>query len=66
MPTVLASATTAILITLAVALIAATAGALGIYASLGTEDKGHMRNLARHPIRTIFSEPDQPDPDDEP
>jgi hypothetical protein len=66
MPDPLASATTAILITFAVALVAATAGGLGIYASLGSEDKGHMRTLLRHPLRTIFSESEpDPDPEDE-
>jgi hypothetical protein len=59
-----ASATTAILITFAVALIAAAAGAIGIYASFGPEDKEQMRALVRHPLRTIFSEPDERDDDE--
>lgn len=61
---VLASATTTILITFGVAIFACVIGGGAIYATLGDGDRGSLRTLARHPLRTIFSE-DPPDRDDE-
>ena len=62
---VIASATLAIVITFGVAIFAAAVGLAAIYATLGTEDRGQLVQLARHPLKTIFSERvDDPDDDE--
>jgi hypothetical protein len=63
MVTVLASAAVAVLLTFGVALVAAGAGGIGIYATLDNEDRGAMRGILRHPWRTVFSEHDHADAD---
>ncbi len=63
---VIASATLAIVITFGVAILAAAVGLAAIYATLGSEDRGQLVQLARHPLKTVFSERvDDPDPEDQ-
>jgi hypothetical protein len=62
---VIAAGTTAILLAFGAGLFAMAVAAVAIFASLGTEDRAKLRELARHPLRTIFAE-DQPDDDDAP
>jgi hypothetical protein len=59
-----ASASWAIPLTVGVAIFAMILGGVGIYLSLGSDDRGSMGRLLRHPLRTIFAE-DRPDPPDD-
>jgi len=43
--------------------LALVIGGIALLLTLGREDRGQLLNLARHPVRTIFTE-DEPDPDD--
>jgi hypothetical protein len=53
-----------IVITFGVAIFACLVGGSAIYATLGDGDRGSLRTLARHPLKSIFSE-DAPDRDDD-
>jgi small neutral amino acid transporter SnatA (MarC family) len=53
---VLASATTTILITFGVAILALAVGGGAIYLSFGGDDRSSARKLLRHPLRTIFDD----------
>jgi 2-methylisocitrate lyase-like PEP mutase family enzyme len=63
MPSIIASGTTQILLATAVGVVAIIVGGIGVVATLGREDRGQLRTLLRHPVRTIFTE-DEPDPED--
>lgn len=52
----LASATTTILLTFGVAVVAIVVGGGAIYLSLGGADRTSTRELLRHPLRTIFDD----------
>ena len=63
MSLILASAATEIILVFGVGFVAIFIGGFAIYYSLGSEDRGKMSTLMRHPLREIFTE-DEPDPDD--
>lgn len=63
MSLILASAATEIILVFGVGFVAIAIGAIAIYFSFGTEDRGKLATLVRHPLREIFRE-DVPDPDD--
>jgi hypothetical protein len=63
-PAILASGTTQILLATGVGVAAILIGGIGIYATLGGEDRAQLLVLLRHPVRTIFTE-DEPDPDED-
>jgi hypothetical protein len=64
MTPIIASGTTQIVIATGVGVVAIIVGGIGVVATLGQEDRGHLRTLLRHPVRTIFTE-DEPDLDDD-
>jgi hypothetical protein len=59
----LASGWIAVLLATGAGVVAIVAIGIGIFVSMGREDRGKLATLARHPLRTIFAE-DQPDEDD--
>ncbi|UTI62944.1 hypothetical protein NBH00_16455 [Paraconexibacter antarcticus] len=61
---VLASATTTILITFGVAIVAILVGGGAMYLTFGGEDRSSARALLRHPLRTIFDD-SPPDVDED-
>jgi hypothetical protein len=64
MPTILATGWSAVALATGAGVFAIFVLGIAIVASLDTEDRGKLKQLARHPLRTIFAE-DQPDDDDE-
>jgi hypothetical protein len=64
MPPIIASGTTQILLATGVGVVAIVVGGIGVVTTLGREDRGHLRTLLRHPVRTIFTE-DEPDVEDD-
>ncbi|HMJ33472.1 MAG TPA: hypothetical protein VK501_06120 [Baekduia sp.] len=63
MALIVASGTTQILLATGAGAFAIVIGAIAVFFTLGTEDRGKLGTLLRHPVRTIFTE-DEPDPDD--
>ena len=63
MSPIIASGTTQILLATGVGVVAIVVGGIGIFFTLGGEDRASFKTLLRHPVRTIFTE-DEPDPDD--
>ncbi len=58
--TILASATTAVLLAVGVGAFAILVGGVVVMATLGSDDRSQVRALLRHPVRAILSE-DEPD-----
>ncbi|HEY4095327.1 MAG TPA: hypothetical protein VGM33_07455 [Baekduia sp.] len=63
MSLILASGISQILIATGAGVFALAVAGVGIFLTLGTEDRGKLGTLLRHPLREIFTE-DEPDPDD--
>ena len=63
MSLILASGISQILLATGAGAFALAIAGTGIYFTLGTEDRGRLGTLLRHPLREIFTE-DEPDPDD--
>ncbi len=64
-PTLIATGWIAVLLATGAGVFAIFVLGIAIVASLGGDDRGKLKELARHPLRTIFAE-DQPDDDDAP
>jgi hypothetical protein len=60
---IIASGTTQILLATGAGAFAIVVGGIGVFFTLGTEDRAKLGYLLRHPVKTIFTE-DEPDPDD--
>ncbi|WCB96222.1 hypothetical protein DSM104299_04978 [Baekduia alba] len=60
---ILASGMTQVLLATGAGAFALVVGAVGIWFTLGAEDRTKLGVLLRHPVQTIFTE-DEPDPDD--
>ncbi|HEY6759571.1 MAG TPA: hypothetical protein VI318_08780 [Baekduia sp.] len=60
---ILASGSSQILLATGAGVFAVGVGGVGIWFSLGAEDRSKLALVFRHPVKTIFTE-DEPDPDD--